>query len=206
MANILSLSKPLTLYVNLHFTVDKHRKEQLKKRRIALQKELDRKQMRAAISSRIAFLERSGYAYSLYYESENLNWIVNNLSIRKKDGYKGLHDDFQVDVHDADAPEAVSINDVRFLADALPADFLSGRQDETYLAVCYLGGDPELEIPATAFFSDPEVFFSGFETWMITAEKDWMMEYIREQNVIRCIKLDGTRPVLAKNIIVQATG
>lgn len=183
--------------------MDKHRKERLEKRRAALQIELERKEMRGRVSSQIAFLENSGYAYGLYYESETLNWLYNNVSVRKKDGYHGLHEDFQIDVHDADAPETISIHDTGLLADALPAEFSSNLNEETRLIICYLGGDPELEIPVAAFFSDPDVFFSGFETWVITSDKNWIIEYLLEQQVIRCIKLNVKSPVLVKNIVVQ---
>lgn len=183
--------------------MDKHKKERLKKRRLALQNELEQKELRQRVSSQIAFLENSGYAYSLYYESENLNWMVNNLSIRKKDGYHGLHDDIQIDINDAEAQETIFLSDVGLLADAMPVEFLSNLIEDKRLMICYLGGDPELEISAAAFISNPEVFFSGFETWIITSEKDWIIEYIREQNVIRFIKLSDAKPVLLMNIVIK---
>ena len=75
--------------------------------------------------------------------------------------------------------------------------------DNTNLIICYDGGDPELEIPVKAFLSNPEKFISHPDTWMITTEKKWIIEYILDQEAIRFIQLQQSTPTLAKKIIVK---
>lgn len=183
--------------------MDKQRKEQLEKRRALLQKEVKFKELRERISSQIAFLEKSGYPYKVYYDHEYINWVDKNVEVRKKDGYHGMHGDFQIDVQDSEALETISISDNQLSTHKFSEAFLSIINQDTNVILCYLGGDPELEISVEAFLSDPKEFFSGFETWVITTNKNWIIEYIWEQRVIRFIKLNDSKPVLIKNIIIR---
>ena len=86
--------------------MDKTKREELEKRRSEFQKELDLKKIRDRRSYTISFLENADYKYKIYYKFEFLNWLHLNVDIRKKDGYHGVHEDFQINVQDSEAKES----------------------------------------------------------------------------------------------------
>lgn len=183
--------------------MNNQRKEQLQKRRASLQQELKLKKQRERISPQIRYLKDAGYAYEIFYEHEHLSWIFNTIRIRKKDGYHGIHDDFQIDVKDSEAEQTIFVKDAHSLMDSFNRAFPSNIYPDEKLIVCTLGGDPELEIPAAALLSNPDLFLSGFETWVLTSEKNWIIEYIGEQEIIRFINLSQTKPVLKKKLVIR---
>jgi hypothetical protein len=81
--------------------MDKEKIEELKNRRKQLQEEVRLKEIQGRVKSQIAHLEKLGQPFTVYYEFENINWIHENVQVRTRDGYKGIHGDFQIDVDDS---------------------------------------------------------------------------------------------------------
>ncbi len=183
--------------------MDKEKREELKYRRRQLQEELRLRKLNERVAPQLAHLEESGESYRLYYEFENLDWIDSNVYVRKRDGYTGVYSDFQVDVDDSTAISTLKMSIKDLDSDIFREQFSSLIPHTNCLIVCYQGGDPELEISVKAFLSHPTLFFSRPETWIITTDKSWMIEYIWEQGFIRFIQLRQSTPTLVKKIIIE---
>ena len=180
--------------------MDKKKIEELKEKRILLQEELRLKTLRDRISSQLDYLDEFGFDYRVYYEHEHLDWISKNIPMRKKDGYSGVHD-YQIDVNDALSNyDSVYCHSDNLSFAEIGEHFLTVLSKECRLIVCYNGGAPEIEISAEVLFSRPSLFFSRPETWMLTKDKIWIIEYIWEQEVMRFIQLQNMKPVLVKKI------
>jgi hypothetical protein len=178
-------------------------REKLKDKRRELQKSLKLKQQRGRVASQIAHLEKLGHSFTVYYKSENLNWIDSNVRVRKRDGYNGIYGDFQLDVNDSNAVSSLKIKEEEIDSYKFTEPFLSIIPTNNSLIVCYQGGDPELEISQKAFLSKPTIFFSSPETWVITTDKKYVIEYMWGQGVIRFIELQKSNPILVKKIIIE---
>ena len=139
----------------------------------------------------------------MFYEFENLNWIDSNVRVRNRDGYSGIHGDFQIDVEDSSTLSSMSLKEEEINSKKFKEQFSSLISNESKLIVCYQGGDPELEFSDKAFLDNPTQFFSRPETWILTTDKKWIIEYIWEQGVIRFIKLHASIPTLVKNCIIE---
>jgi len=183
--------------------MDKEKIEELKSKRLKLQEEVRLKNLRRRVASQISFLEKLGELYSVHYEYRNLNWIESNLRTRIRDGYNGIHGDFQMDVDDSKALSSHIFSEKEIDSKKFMEHFLSQISPNSKLIVCYQGGDPELEISVKAFLNKPTVFFSNPESWILTTDKKWIIEYIWEQGVIRFIQLQDSTPVLVKKIIIE---
>lgn len=180
--------------------MDKEKREELEDRRQQLQEELRLRELSERLAPQLAHLEKSSESYGLYYEFENLNWIDSNVLVRKRDGYTGVYGDFQIDVDDSTAKSTLNMSIKDLNSDKFQGQFSSLIPDTNSLIICCQGGDPELEISAKAFLSRPTLFLSGFETWIITTDKSWIIEYIWEQGAIRFIQLQHSIPTLVKLI------
>jgi hypothetical protein len=183
--------------------MDKEKIEKLKERRRQLQEEMRLKKLRDRISSQIHHLENLGESYIVYYSFENLNWINSNVQVRKRDGYRGIHGDFQIDVDDSKVLNNFTMREEEINSHKFSELFLSFIPDHITLIVCYDVGDPELEISVNAFLSHPTEFLSHPETWIITFDKSMIIEYIWEQGVIRFIQLQNSIPTLVEKIIIE---
>jgi len=183
--------------------VDKKKIEHLKERRLLLKEEVRLKMLRKRITLQLNYLDKWGYDYKVYYNHEYLNWIYLNVQVRKRDGYNGIYSDFQIDVNDSTLKNGVLHHAKDLLSDLFVEQFLSVIHNELTLVVCYEGGDPEIEISMEAFLSQPLEFLARPETWIITKDKSWIIEYIWNQEVIRFIQLQNTKPLLVKKIIIQ---
>lgn len=183
--------------------MDKEKREELKDRRRQLQEELRLRELNERVAPQLAHLEESGESYRLYYEFENLDWMASNVQVRKRDGYTGVYIDFQVDVDDSTAVSSLKMSIRDLDSDIFREKFSSLIPDTNSLIVCYEGGAPEQEISVKAFLSRPTLFFSRPETWIITTDKSWIIEYIWEQGVIRFIQLQQSTPTLVKKMIIK---
>lgn len=183
--------------------MNKEKIEDLKKRRQQLQEEVRLKKLRDRISPQLAHLEKMGQPFIIHYEGENLNWIYSTVRIRKKDGYYGLHGDFQIDVDDSAAIETIKMREEEINSSKFQEQFSTLIPDNINVIVCYDGGDPELEISVRSFFYHPTKFLSHPDTWIITNDKHWVIEYIWDQEVIRFIQLQESIPTLIKKIAIE---
>lgn len=183
--------------------MDKEKIEELRSKRLKLQEEIRLKDLRKRVASQISHLDKLGESYFVFYEFENLNWIDSNVRVRNRDGYRGIHGDFQIDVDDLNAISSFNISEVEINSEKFKELFLSLISSESKLIVCYQGGDPELEFSAKAFLVNPTEFFSKPETWLLTTDKKWIIEYIWDQGVIRFIQLQGSTPKLVMKIIIE---
>lgn len=177
--------------------------EELKARRKRVKKEVRFKKLRDRVKSQITHLERLGEPFIVYYNFENLNYIDSNIRVRNKDGYRGIHGDFQIDVDDSKALSDVKIKEDEIDSDKFSKLFSSVIPENSSLIVCYQGGDPELEISNKAFLSKPTIFFAQPETWVITTDKNWIIEYLWDQGVIRFIDVQNSSPTLIKKIVIE---
>lgn len=183
--------------------MDDKKIEGLKNRREQLQEKVRLQENRDRIKSQISHLEHLNEPYKVYYQFENMNWIDSNIRVRIRDGYKGIHGDFQIDVNDSNALGSLSLNEVEINSDKFKELFTSLIPTNKKLIVCYQGGDPELEISTYAFLENPNEFFSSPETWILTTDKKWIVEYIWDQGVIRFINLEESTPTLIIKIIIE---
>ena len=182
--------------------MEKKRIEQLKERRLLLQAELRLKALRDRITSKLNYLDAQGYDYTIYYDNEHLDWIYENVPFRKRDGYLGQHD-YQIDVDDAsETCRSIYCNSEQSLINTLREYFLAIKAEDSRLIVCTNGGDPEIEISVEALLSQPLLFFSGTEIWIVLKDRSWIIEYIGEQEVIRFVQLQFNAPVLVKRILL----
>ncbi len=180
--------------------MDQKKIEELKDRRLKLQEEVRFINERKRIASQIGHLEKLGQSYTVYYEGETINWIHSNIQVRKKDGYSGMHGDFQIDIDDSTAREISSMKYKEIDSDKFRNQFTALIQNNRNVIVCYDGGNPELEIPVSAFLSHPSLFLAAFDAWVITTDKSWVVEFISDQEAIRFIQLEGSTPTLISKI------
>jgi hypothetical protein len=183
--------------------MNKEKREELKDKRRLLQKELQLRELNERVAPQLAYLEKLGESYRLYYDFENLNWIDSNVRVRNRNGYTGIHGDFQLDVDDSTVASTIDMSIKDLDSDLFQEQFSSLIPDTNSLIVCYQCGDPELEVSTKAFLAYPTLFFSRPETWIITTDKSWVIEYIWEQEVIRFIQLKKSIPTLIKKIIIE---
>lgn len=183
--------------------MDKEKIEVLKSKRLKLQEEVRLKDLRKRVASQISHLNKLGETYSVFYKSENLNWIDSNVRVRNRDGYRGIHGDFQIDVDDTKAISSFKLSDEEINSEKFKEQFSSLISNSSKLIVCYQGGSPELEISAKAFLNNPNEFFSRPETWILTLDKKWIIEYIWDQSVIRFIQLHDSLPSLINLIRIE---
>jgi len=174
--------------------------KELRDKRQQLQEEY---KFKTRVALQIAHLEKLGQSFVIYYKFENLNWIASNIRIRKKDGYNGIHGDFQIDVDDSIVPSKLNMKENEIDSDKFYEIFSSLIPINSSLIVCHQLGVPELEISSQAFLSKPSIFFSNPETWIITKDKNWIIEYLWDQGVIRFIKLENLSPTLFQIISVE---
>lgn len=182
--------------------MDKEKIEELKSKRLKLQDDIRLKDLKQRVASQISYLEKSGESYLVLNEFEHLNWIASNVHVRNRDGYNGIHGDFQVDVGDSKAISSITFSEGEIDSKKFEQLFLSLIPVTSTLIICYLSGDPELEISAKAFLGNPNEFFSRPETWILTKDKGWIIEYIWDQGVIRFIQLQESTPTLVMKIIL----
>ena len=183
--------------------MDKEKIEELKSKRLKLQEGVRLEDLRRRVASQLSHLEKLGESYFLFNEFENLNWIDSNVRVRNRDGYGGIHGDFQIDVDDTKAISSLNISENEINSKKFKEQFSSLISTTSTLIVCYQGGDPELEISTKAFLDNPNEFFSRSETWILTTDKKWIIEYIWDQGVIRFIQLQESTPTLVKKIIIE---
>lgn len=183
--------------------MDKHKIEELKSKRVKLQEEVRCKDLRNRVASQISHLDKLKEIYFVFYEFENLNWIESNVNVRKRDGYTGSHGDFQIDVDDSQIKSSCTLKEKEINSDKFKEQFSLLISNSNKLIVCYQGGDPELEISSKAFLDNPAEFFSRPETWILTSDKKWIVEYFWSQGVIRFIYLQEFTPTLVKKIIIE---
>jgi hypothetical protein len=183
--------------------MDKEKADQLKKRRLLLNEEIRLKTLRQRISTQLNYLDEQSCDYKIFYEHENLNWISTNVALRKKDRYSGSHD-YQIEVNDASENcFSISCNSETSLKNGFKELLLTIVLKNSRLIVIYNGGDPEIEISVKSLLLNPLLFFSSPETWLITKDKQWVIEYIWDQEMIKFIHLRNMKPVLVKRIIFQ---
>lgn len=177
---------------------------ELQEKRRLLQEEVRLRTLRTRIAKQLNYLEKENYSYNLFYNHENLNWIRLNIPVKKRDNYDGMYDDFQINV--ADLPlefcDVYAEQDL-FTSSKFSAQFLSIISPGTTLIVCCEGGDPEIALSGEAFLTNPIIFFSNPETWIITKEKNWVIEYIWDHKAILFIELNQEKPNISKKIIIQ---
>lgn len=176
--------------------MDISKRKELEEKRKALQAELKLQSLRNEIASQIAIAERLCQPYHVYFDAENFNWLITNVKIRRRDGYKGMHGDFQIDVDDTFSKESCSINEEQINTNVFKDFFTSFISLDASLLICYQNVRAELEISTLTFLSDPLQFFNNPETWIISKDKKWVVEYLWLQGIIRFIQIDGSTPKL----------
>tara|TARA_R110002126_G_scaffold281512_2_gene429336 strand:+ start:4195 stop:4866 length:672 start_codon:yes stop_codon:yes gene_type:complete len=189
----------------LHHKMDKKKIEYLKNKRILLQNDIRLKTLRNRISSELNYLEEQNLAFNVIYGSEYINWINDNVKVRNKDGYYGIHGDFQIDVDDlaADADtKIVAVGDLLTVKPILV--FFNRISNDTTLIICTLGGNPELEISKEAFLSNPSIFLSNMETWVLSSDKTFIIESISDQEVVRFIDITQPEPILRVKVMISS--
>lgn len=183
--------------------MDQKKREELSVRRAKLQEEIRLKDLRKRVMTQITYLEKLGHSYTVYYEVEHFRWINSHVKVRRRDGYYGIHGDFQIDVDDSTALNSIGLKEEEIGSVKFKMEVESLISDDSVLVSFTQGGDVELEFSLKAFLENPTVFFSGPETWLLTSDKKWVVEYIWEQGVIRVIQLEGSTPILVTKIIVE---
>ena len=184
--------------------MDRNKIEYLKEKRLLLKKENRLKGLRKRIAPELNYLQEHGFAFKVFYDAKNINWINDNIKVRPKDGYSGSHGDFQINVDDLSVVNTKIASEHDFLVVGPIAEFFNRIANNTPLIICALGGDPELEISKEAFLSNPSIFFSSPETWVLSADKTSIIENIWEQGVVRFIDITQSAPILrVKSMINQ---
>lgn len=180
--------------------MDTNKREELKLRRLKLQEEVRLDQLRDKIRPQLTHLDHLQESYSINYDGQTITWIYENIPIRKLDGYKGIHEDFQVDVNDQTAKQTWVLQQEEIDTEAFASMCKQLLPAQSKLNVCYLGGSPELEINLSAFLKQPSIYLSSPETWIVTNDKKWIIEQIWEQNCIRIIEVENGVPILVSLI------
>lgn len=176
--------------------MDEEKIKRLREKRAKLQKEVKLQRIRDRIAPELAYLESRNFNYEVFYDASYLHWIHESLKVRRKDGYHGSHGDFQMDVQDSSALNIALKKEEAIFSHKLIAAFFNRISNETTFIICSLGGNPELAVSKSAFLSNPSLFLSSPETWVISGDKKMLIESIREQGVIRFIALVEVEPVL----------
>jgi len=184
--------------------MDKNKIAYLKEKRILLKKEIRLKELRARITPVLSYLEEQQYPFTIHYDFEYVNWIHQHIKVRDKDGYRGSHGDFQIDVHDATVKTTRIKSEDDFLTVQPIATFFNEVSNDTTFIVCSLTGDPELEISKEAFLSRPSIFFSNPETWLLSRDRKYIIERIWRQEVIRFIDIRQPEPILKVKSIISS--
>ena len=183
--------------------MDRNKIEYLKEKQRLLQKEVRLKQLRKRIAPKLNYMEEHSFAFKVFYDFKYINWINDNIKVRPKDGYRGSHGDFQIDVDDLNVVNTKIASKDDFLTVGPIAEFFNRISNETTLIICALGGDPELGISKEAFLSNPSLFFSSPETWVLSADKTSIIENILEQGVLRFIDITQSEPILRVKSIIN---
>ncbi len=184
--------------------MDKNKLEYLKEKRILLKKEIRLKELRDKISSELNYLKEQNFTFNIFYNFEYVNWINNNINVRNKDGYRGSHGDFQINVNDREVISTPIETHNDLLTIKSVTAFFKDISNNTTFIVCSLSGNPELEISKEAFLSNPSLFFSSPETWILSADKKYIIENIWSQNAIRFINITQPDPILKIKLLVNA--
>lgn len=184
--------------------MDRKKIEYLKEKRILLQKEIRLKELRNRIAPELNYLEEHNFDFNVFYDFEYINWINDNVKVRNKDGYRGSHGDFQIDVDDLGvvATKIASENDLLTVKPII--EFFNRISNDTTLIICTLGGDPEVEISKEAFLSNPSIFLSSPDTWVLSADKTSIIENIWEQGVVRFIDITQHEPILLVKAMISS--
>lgn len=182
--------------------MNEDRIKELKSKRLKIQEEIRLKELKKRVESQISHLDKLGESYFVYYDFENLNWIDSNIRVRNRDGYNGMHGDFQIDIDDSTALLSFNLRSNEINSEKFNKHFSSIITEKLSLIICYQGGSPELEISTNAFLDNPIEYFSRPETWILTSDKKWVIEYIWEQNVIRFIQLQDSIPILIQKLVI----
>lgn len=183
--------------------MDSNKVESLKQKRMLLQKEIRLKKLRDRIKPELNYLEKHKYNFNIFYDSKHVNWIHDNIKVRNKDGYRGSHSDFQIDVNDIDAISTEKGKQDDFLAIKSITEFFDKITDDKMLIVCSLTGNPEFEISKNTFLSKPSIFLSSPENWVLTKDKKYLIESLWDQRVIRFIDITQVTPVLQVKLIIS---
>lgn len=185
--------------------MEKSKTEHLKKKQRELQEKIKLKELCKPISESISFLESNNFEYKILYKGSNLNWINESLKIRKKDGYNGIHGDFQIDVNDSfkkNITHLLSEND--FLNCEEIIAFIKQVPHDTNLIICSLTSSAEIEISRDTFLTQPSSFFPTPETWVIDNKKSILIENIWTQGIIRFINIENhENPILKLKATIE---
>ena len=175
----------------------------LEQKRILLQKKIRLKKICNRITSELNYLQEHNFHFNVFYDFEYVNWINENIKVRNKDGYHGSHGDFQIDVNDIDAISAEKGKEDDFLAIKSITKFFNKISDDKMLIVCSLSGNPEFEISKDTFLSKPSIFLSSPENWVLTKDRNYLIESIWDQGVIRFIDITQVEPVLQVKLLIS---
>lgn len=183
--------------------MDNKKKEELLQKRLKLKEEIRLKSLRDRIDYQLTYLEKISDQIIIYYDHEHLHWISNNVKIRSKDGYTGLHKDFQIDVDDKSCLVETICNEKFLLSDEFSAELFKIIPIDARLTVCSDGGDPEIDISTKAFIGNPLLFIQKPEVWILSNDKKWIIEYISDQSTLRIINIENSTPILIWKINIQ---
>lgn len=184
--------------------MDRSKREHLKEKRTLLKKEIHFKEMRNRIAPVLHYLEEQHFPFTIHYDFKYVNWIHQQVKVRSKDGYRGSHGDFQVDVNDATVITTKITSEDDFVTVKPMIAFFNEISNDTTLILCSLTGDPELEISKEAFLSKPSMFFSNPETWVLSRDRKYIIERIWSQDIIRCIDITQSEPILKVKSIIDS--
>ncbi len=182
--------------------MDKDQMKFLKTKRNLFQKEEVLRNMRNCIVSLLNYLQNNDLHFNLYYDSEHLNWINNNVKVRNKDRYYGSHGDFQIDVDDTKAIFTEKGREDDCLKLHSIAEFFNAIPNHTMLIKCSLSNEPELEITKYAFLSKPSLFLSSPENWLLSADKKFIIEKVND-DVVRFIEITKNEPILRVTLLLK---
>ena len=183
--------------------MDIDRIEFLKIKRDLFKRETQLKGRRNRIFTELNYLQKNNLHYNLYYDLENVNWINNNIKVRKKDGYRGIHGDFQIDVDDMEALHTEKGNEENCFQYKSILEFFNEISNDTMLIRCSLFGDTEIEITKYAFLSQPSLFFSEPDTWILSSDKKYIIERISNKEVVRFIDITKEEPILRVKLLLS---
>jgi hypothetical protein len=181
--------------------LDSSKRKELEKKRKLLQQEYKLKELSRSLNSQIHYLNENGFSYKISPPFEKLDWISENLPTRRRDGYTGIYDDFQLNLDDS---KVLHVDIEEFNAEIMKAECYELMPSDTVFTCCFQGGTPEIEFPLNAFLLHPKLFLSFLELWMISVDNTWIFEYIHEQGILRIAKIHNFGLIHVKNFIVKA--
>lgn len=176
--------------------MDRNKIEYLKENQLLLQKEIRLKELRNRIAPELNYLEEHSFAFKIFYDFKHINWINNNIKVIPEGGYRNSHGDFQIDVDDSNVVNTKIATEDDFLTVGPITEFFNRISNDTTLIICNFGEEPELEISKEAFLSKPSIFFSSPETWVLSADKTSIIEYIWEKGEVSFIDITQSEPIL----------